>query len=192
MPSSQSGCPCHFGAVVVDLDYTRPASSVLRLFSPLWEHRLPSSRFSIAPLSVQIHHCATTPNLHSILSIREVRSQPGTVRVQEVSSGPATQRSQSSGCRTRSHPEASSLSLDSGGGQNGRRSCERETPDRFVSCAIIRSASKVHARTVKVVSIRQQLRSPEIKARLDNLRARRFMFPPALSVSAEVPVEEVP
>ncbi|RLN44480.1 hypothetical protein BBJ28_00023856 [Nothophytophthora sp. Chile5] len=58
-------------------------------------------------------------------------------------------------------------------------------------CAITRSGSKVHhARTVKAVSIKQQLRSPEIKATLDNLRARRFMFPPARLVIAKVPVNK--
>jgi hypothetical protein len=130
-----SGCLRRFGAVVTNLDCTSSASSVLHSSSPLWEHRLLSSRSFIAPFSFQVHRCAATPSMHSVLFIREVRSQPGTVRVQEVSSGPAVRRSQSSGCRTRSRPEASPLSLDSGV-QNGRRSCERETPDRFVSRAI--------------------------------------------------------
>jgi len=129
-----SGCPRRFGATVTNLGCTSSASSVLPSSSPLWEHEPLSSRSFITHLSIQVRRCAATPNLQSILSIREVRSQPGTVRVQEVSPGPATQRSQSSGCRTRSHPETSSLSLDSGV-QNGRRSCERETPDRFVSTA---------------------------------------------------------
>jgi hypothetical protein len=129
-----------FGAAVTNLGYTRSASSVLHPSSPLWEHRLLSSRSFITPLSIQVRRCATTPNLHSILSIREVRFQPGTIRVQQVSPGPATQRSQSSGCLTRSHPETSSLSLDSGV-QNGRRSCERETPDRFVSAADVSSGN---------------------------------------------------
>jgi hypothetical protein len=48
-----------------------------------------------------------------------------------------------------------------------------------------------HAKTVKAVNIRQKRRSPETKARLANLRARRFKLPPAPSVSAEVPIEEV-
>jgi hypothetical protein len=126
------GCPRRFGAAATELDCTSSASSVLHPSSPLWEHGPLSSRSFIAPLSIQVHRCVTTPNLHSILSIREVRSQPGTVRVQEVSPGRATQRSQSSGCHTRSHPETSSLSLDSGV-QNGRHSCERETPVCFVS-----------------------------------------------------------
>jgi hypothetical protein len=127
-----SGCPRCFGAAVTDLGCTNSASSVLHSSSPLWEHRLLSSRSFIAHLSFQVHCCAATPNLHSVLSIREVHSQPGTVRVQEVSSDPAARRSQSSGCRTRSRPEVSPLLLDSGL-QNGWRSCERETPDRFVS-----------------------------------------------------------
>jgi hypothetical protein len=128
------GCHRHFGAAVTNLGRTSSASSVLHSSLPLWEHRLLSSRSFITPFSIQVRRCTATPNLQSILSIREVRSQPETVRVQGVSPGPATQRSQSSGCLTRSHPETSSLSLDSGV-QNGRRSCERETPDRFVSQA---------------------------------------------------------
>jgi predicted TIM-barrel fold metal-dependent hydrolase len=60
-------------------------------------------------------------------------------------------------------------------------------------CAVTRSGSKVHhARTVKAVSIKQQLRSPEIKARLENLKARRFMFSPSPLVIPSSHVEEVP
>uniref|UniRef100_H3GHY5 SET domain-containing protein n=1 Tax=Phytophthora ramorum TaxID=164328 RepID=H3GHY5_PHYRM len=60
-------------------------------------------------------------------------------------------------------------------------------------CAVTRSGSKVqHARTVKAVSIKQQLRSPEIKARLENLKARRFMFSPSPLVIPSSHVEEAP
>jgi hypothetical protein len=73
----------------------------------------------------------------------------------------------------------------------GVRQRSRKRRDQ-AKCAVTRSGSKVHhARTVKAVNIKQQLRSPEIKARLDILRARRFIFPAAPSVSGEVPVEEV-
>jgi hypothetical protein len=76
--------------------------------------------------------------------------------------------------------------------RHGVKKRSRKRRDQ-AKCAVTRSGSKVHhARTVKAVSIKQQLRSPEIRARLENLKARRFMFSPPPLVIPSSHVEEVP